>query len=112
MHELGIVMEIFELLDEIVQEQKLQSVHSITIEAGELCGIIPEYFSECWKVARLGGAYESTEMKLIVIPALARCSCGNEYELNTCSRICPECHKTDYEIIGGRDFELKEIEAI
>lgn len=111
MHELGIVLEIIELLDEIKEEQSLNRIKSLTVEAGELCGIIPEYFSECWKVARLGSGYDSTELKLTVIPAMAKCSCGNIYELNKCSRICPLCSKTDYAIIDGKGFTLKEIEA-
>ena len=45
MHELSLVMGIFDLLDEISEEQKLKKINSVTLEAGELCGIIPEYMA-------------------------------------------------------------------
>lgn len=111
MHELGVVLEIFDLVEEIMQEQKLKKVSSITVELGELSGIMPDYFSECWKAARLGGAFNETELKLVHIPATARCVCGKEYEMTKNNRICPECHKTDYEIIRGREFMVLSIEA-
>lgn len=112
MHELGIVIEILELLDEIKEEQGLKEIRSLTVEAGELCGILPDYFSECWKAARISSQFENTQLRLKILPAVAKCSCGNVYELNTCSRICPSCHKTEYEIIDGKGFNIKEIEAI
>lgn len=113
MHELGIVLEIFELVEEIMEEQDLKKVSSVTIEVGELSGILPDFFKECWSAARLGSdVFNDTELIIEFKPAVARCSCGKEYELNKNSRICPNCKKTDYEIIDGREFMIKQIEAI
>lgn len=111
MHELGVVLEIFELVEEIMKEQDLKKVSSVTVDVGELSGILPDYFKECWNAARLSSVFEETEMILNVIPAMAKCACGEEYEVNTCERICPKCKKTDYEIIGGREFMVRQIEA-
>lgn len=111
MHELGIVIEIFELLDEISEEKNLKVIKSVNIEAGELCGILPDYFRECWKAARLGGKYENTELRLDILPAFARCECGNEFEMMKCSRICPACKKSNYTIISGKEFNITQIEA-
>lgn len=111
MHELGVVLEIFELVEEIMQEQDLKKVASVTVDVGELSGILPDYFKECWNAARLGSVFENTEMILNIIPATAKCACGEVYELNKCGRICPKCKKTDYEITGGREFMVRQIEA-
>ncbi len=111
MHELGVVLEIFDLIEEIMAEQDLKKVSAVTVELGELSGVLPDYFRECWNAARLGGIFEETELKLIIIPARARCICGEEYEMTKNSRICPRCHKTDYEIISGKEFNVLSIEA-
>lgn len=111
MHELGVVLEIFDLIEEIMKEQDLKKVSSVTVEVGELSGILPDYLKECWKAARLGGTFDETELKLVYIPATARCACGAEYEMTKNNRICPECHKTDYEVIKGREFMVLSIEA-
>lgn len=112
MHELSVVLEIFDLLEEIMEEQDLKKISTVTVEVGELSGILPDYFKECWKVARLDGTFENTELVLEYIPAVAKCTCGNEYEMTKNSRVCPNCHKTDYEILQGREFMVKQIEAI
>lgn len=111
MHELGIVLGIFELVEEIMQEQDLKKVSSVTVTAGELCGVLPDYFKECWKAAGVGGKFENTELIINYVPASARCICGTEYEMMKNSRVCPACGKTDYEIITGRDFTVDQIEA-
>lgn len=111
MHELGVVLEIFDLIEEIMKEQDLKKVSSVTVEVGELSGILPDYLKECWKAARLGGTFDETELKLVYIPATARCACGAEYEMTKNNRICPECHKTNYEVIKGREFMVLSIEA-
>lgn len=111
MHELSVVLEVFSLVEEIMTEQDLKSVSSVTIEIGELSGILPDYFKECWNVARIGGVFDNTELNLEFIPAVAKCTCGEEYEMQKNSRICPRCHKTDYEIINGREFMVKQITA-
>ena len=111
MHELGITLEIFELVEEIMEEQDLKKVSSVTIEAGELCGILPDYLLECWKAVAMGSAFEDTQLILQVIPATAKCSCGTVYEMMKNSRICPNCGKTDYKIVGGKEFNIKQIEA-
>lgn len=111
MHELGVVLEIFDLIEEIMAEQDLKKVSAVTVELGELSGVLPDYFRECWKAASLGGIFEGTKLELIIIPARAKCACGKEYEMTKNSRICPCCHKTDYEIISGREFNVLSIEA-
>lgn len=111
MHELGVIIGIFELIEEIMKEQQLKKVSSVTVEVGELSSIMPEYFKECWHVARIGGAFEKTQLILDFVPAMARCACGTEYEMQKNSRICPVCKGTDYEIIKGREFSVKQIEA-
>lgn len=111
MHELGIVLEIFEIAQEISQEQNLNKIESITVEVGELCGIIPDYFKECWNVARLETPFENTKLELLIKPAVALCACGKEFELNKNGRVCPYCDKTDYKIISGRDFIIKQFEV-
>lgn len=111
MHELSVVMEVFDLLSEIMSEQSLKKISTVTVEIGELSGILPDYFNECWKVARLDTAFASTDLILQFIPAVALCACGTEYEMTKNSRVCPACHKTDYTIKHGREFTVKQIEA-
>lgn len=111
MHELGVVLEIFDLVEEIMKEQNLKKVSTITVEVGELSGILPDYFKECWQAAKIGGTFDKTELIVEFLPAVAKCKCGCEYEMQKNSRICPDCRQTDYTVIRGREFMVKQIEA-
>lgn len=111
MHELSVVLSIFDLLEDIMKEQQLKKISRVDITVGELCGILPDYFEECWRAARLGSTFEETQLVINKKPALAKCVCGEVFEMQKNSRICPICKRTDYEIAGGREFDIEKIEA-
>ena len=49
MHELSIVTHVAKTLDEIAEENLLTRIGSVTVEIGEVSGIITDYFEDCWK---------------------------------------------------------------
>ena len=74
MHELSIVTYVIEQVDEIARENKLTDIQSVTLEFGEVSGIIPEYLSDCWKwYAKKTPLIEHTEFKYEIIPAITWC---------------------------------------
>lgn len=111
MHELGIVLQIFDVVEEIAKEQNLKKVSSVTLEIGEMSGIMSDYLFECWKAARLDSFFSQTDLIIENIPAVGKCSCGEEFQMMKNNRLCPKCGKSDYTIIAGRDFLIKQIEA-
>ncbi|MBQ4019984.1 MAG: hydrogenase maturation nickel metallochaperone HypA, partial [Erysipelotrichaceae bacterium] len=48
MHELSIVTHVAKTLDELAQESNLAKIGSVTLEVGEVSGIITDYFIDCW----------------------------------------------------------------
>ncbi|MGN0318389.1 MAG: hydrogenase maturation nickel metallochaperone HypA [Lachnospira sp.] len=51
MHELGIVMQIIKTVEETAKENDAASVASVTLEVGNMSGIIPSYMQDCWNMA-------------------------------------------------------------
>ena len=47
MHELGIVFHIIDSLEKIVVENKLSEVASVTLEIGEVSGVVDSYLKDC-----------------------------------------------------------------
>jgi len=109
MHELGVVLALFDTLEQIKSEQGIDDIKKVVLDVGEMSGILPDYLKECWNAARLDSLFEKTELELNLFPAIGKCSCGEEFELMQNSRICPACHRTDYEIIDGRQFDIDKI---
>ncbi len=51
MHELGIVFHIIKSVEDIGKQNELTKVSSVTLEIGEVSGVVPAYLTDCWKWA-------------------------------------------------------------
>lgn len=52
MHELGIVLNVIDRVEEIAKENKVKKVTKLTLEIGEVSSIVPSYFSDCFEWAK------------------------------------------------------------
>ena len=52
MHELGTIYYVIDTVEKLMVENDLKEVASITLEVGEVSGIIPEYLRDFWEYAR------------------------------------------------------------
>ena len=48
MHELSIVTYVIKQVEELAKENQLTKVSTVTLEFGEVSGIVPEYLIDCW----------------------------------------------------------------
>ena len=81
MHELGIVFHTIRTIENVVEEQGLTRVGSVTLELGEVSGAIPQELVSCWdwavnRTELLRGA----PLKIETLPAVTHCEgCGENY---------------------------------
>ena len=52
MHELGIVLNVIDRVEEIAKENNVKKVTKLTLEIGEVSSIVPSYFSDCFEWAK------------------------------------------------------------
>ncbi|MGI5985894.1 MAG: hydrogenase maturation nickel metallochaperone HypA [Clostridiales bacterium] len=110
MHELGIVMEIVRVVEDLAKEQDITEVDTIVLQIGELSPVVPKYIEECYPAAIDGTFMEKTKLEIEIIPGNAMCkNCGTVFNLLSRNGICPKCQKKEYEILSGKDFFIKEI---
>ena len=48
MHELGIVVHISRTLQQVAEENQVSKIGSVTLEVGEVSGIVHDYITDCW----------------------------------------------------------------
>ena len=48
MHELGIVTYVIKQVEDVMKQNDLTKVESVTLEFGEVSGIEPDYLVDCW----------------------------------------------------------------
>ncbi|MDO5444587.1 MAG: hydrogenase maturation nickel metallochaperone HypA [Eubacteriales bacterium] len=114
MHELGTIIYIIDTIEKLAVEEKLTAVGSITLEVGEVSGIIPDYLKDYWLYARKKSELlKETELKILDISAVTFCqNCEKTYSTVKYAKECPYCHSTDTFLITGNEFTIKEIEAM
>ncbi len=113
MHELGIVTHVCNVLEETAQENNLSSISSVTLEVGEVSGILQDYFTDCWEYFKVKKTLlEKCKLKIETIPAVTYCEdCHQEYETVKYGRICPHCQSENTYLLQGNECNIKEIEV-
>ena len=113
MHELGTVFYVIKEVEKLCEENGLTMVGSVTLQIGEVSGIIPSYIVDCWNWAVKETKYlKGTELKVEKIDAITYCtSCGKTYPTMQYAKICPYCKSEDTYLLQGNEYTIKEIEA-
>ncbi len=113
MHEVGTVLYVIRAVEDICAENSLTEVSSVTLEIGEVSGILPEFLLDCWQWAiRRTGHMKQAELKIETLPAVTLCeTCGEQYPTVQYAKICPRCGSEHTHLLRGSEYNLKEIEA-
>ncbi len=113
MHELGIVNYVVKQVESIAEENELKKIESVTLEFGEVSGIITAYLYNYWDwYTKKFPLFEGSKLKCETIPAVTWCdSCKKTYPTVEHGKICPFCGSGETWLIQGNEMNIKEIEA-
>jgi len=114
MHELGIVFYIIRDVKAAAEENKATEISSVTLQLGEVSGVVPEYLTDCWKWAtkKEGPILNTSELVIETIPAVTYCEdCKGEYPTVAHGKICPHCQSEHTYLLRGNEVMIKEIAA-
>ncbi len=114
MHELGTVFYVLDRVEELAKENDLTEVASVTLEVGEVSGIIPEYLIDCWQwaVKKRPPVLQKAELKIEKLEAVTYCEdCKQTYPTMKYAKICPYCKSEHTYLLTGNEYNIKEIEA-
>lgn len=114
MHELGIVLNVIDRVEEIAKENKVKEVTKLTLEIGEVSSIVPSYFSDCFEWAKKKTDYmEDTELEMIILEGLSYCrDCKKTYKTTEYEKKCPHCGSDNTYLVTGDEMRIKDIEVI
>ncbi len=114
MHELGTISYVIDTVEKLAVENELTKVGSITLEVGEVSGIIPRFLTDYWEYAKKKTSYlQDAELRIETIHAVTYCQdCGETYPTLQYAKICPRCQSANTFLITGNEYNIKEIEAM
>ncbi len=111
MHELGLCNEMVHTLEDLMKKEKLLHIEEITVEIGEITGVLPRYMEECWGPASEGTKLAGSKLKIEFIQAKAHCKkCGKSYLVSKYQK-CPFCGSEEKEFENGFEFEITQIKG-
>ncbi|MCQ2486988.1 MAG: hydrogenase maturation nickel metallochaperone HypA [Clostridia bacterium] len=113
MHELGIAFYIIDDVKEVVEKNNLTQVGSVTIELGEVSGVIPEYLEDVWNWAcEKHECMKGCKLNILKDEAVTFCEdCHETYPTVKYGKECPYCHSGNTYLVKGNGAVIKEIEA-
>ena len=114
MHELGTIHYVIDTVEKLAVENELTKIGSVTLEVGEVSGIIPRFLSDYWEYAKKKTTYlQEAELKIETIQAVTYCQdCGKTYPTVQYAKICPYCQSSNTFLVTGNEYVIKEIEAM
>lgn len=114
MHELGTIIYVIDTVEKLAVEHELKEVDSITLEVGEVSGIVPAYLEDFWLYARKRSQLlKDTDLKIETLKAVTFCeNCENTYSTVDYGKTCPYCKSGSTYLLTGNEYIIKEIEAV
>lgn len=108
MHEMAITQSV---VDAVCEHAAGRRVHSVTLEVGALCAIVPAAMEFCFGLATEGTVADGAMLDVTIRQGAARCrSCAARFVLDDPILLCP-CGSADVEVLEGRDMRILSMEV-
>lgn len=113
MHELGVVFHVIKNVKNVALENNIEKIKSVTLEIGEVSGVINEQLIDCWNWAKKREDMTvDAELIIETLKAVTFCEdCEQNYETVEHGKICPYCGSEHTYLVVGNEFNIKEIEV-
>ena len=113
MHEVGIIVHVAKTLKNVAQQNNVSKIGSVTLEIGEVSGVVESYLTDCWQYYRKKDSLiENSELKIEKLEAVTFCDdCEELYPTVRYGRQCPYCGGYNTWLAVGSECNIKEIEA-
>lgn len=111
MHELGIVFHIIRSVEEVGRQNDVHKVNAVTLELGEVSGVLEDYLQDCWTwAAARSEMLRGAKLQVAVIPARTLCeNCGCVYPTVAHGRTCPACGSGNTHLVQGDETMIRDI---
>jgi len=116
MHELGIVNYVVRQVERVAAENELTQIESVTLEFGEVSGIVTSYLIKYWKWYTDKDEHsllKGSELICETLPAVTFCNgCGRTYSTLEHGKTCPYCGSGDTWLKQGQEMNIREIAGV
>lgn len=111
MHELSILVETVRIVEEMAEEQNIDSIKAIVLQIGELSSVVPKFLVDYMPyVTENKPRFKDTTLEIEILPGMAKCQqCDTVFNVIENEGYCPKCRSYDKDLLCGQEFLIKEI---
>jgi hydrogenase nickel incorporation protein HypA/HybF len=112
MHELSIIANLFEIMEDKAKEKEAKRIVSVKLKIGALSGVVPELLRSAFDMYKKDTIAEEAEVDIETVPLKVLC--------RDCSRItstsedfvltCSHCGSSNIKTTAGTDMFLEKME--
>ena len=111
MHELSLAQEIIDIVEKSLPSKEDIIVNSIKLKVGKLSNVLPESLLFCFDAIKNDSSLLNASLDICIIPLIGECkNCKLKSEIEPPFFYCPVCNSQNFEICGGTEIEIEEIE--
>ena len=106
-----VVLDVVTQMDEFAESNNIPEIKEVVVEIGEASGVVPFFFQSCWDPAVARSKYLlNATLSIEEIPTVCKCrDCKEEFHPKSHPPVCPKCNGEAWDIIAGREIQIKEI---
>jgi len=111
-HEVSIMQEIFEIVNENILIHNIEKVTSVTLQIGEFSCVEAHALEFAFEAMSKDTPSENAELRIERVKAKALCSqCDELFEVSFTNKICPECGTFSNDIKEGYELVFHGMEG-
>ena len=111
MHELSIIANLFEILEEKAKEKKAKKIVSVKLKVGKLSGVVPEFLITAFDIYKKDTIASDAKLGIEEVPIKIYCQkCKAEMIKDDFVFICSECGSRELKILSGTELFLEKME--
>ena len=107
-------MHVTKQIEEIAKEKNVKQVLELTLEVGEVSGVVKEYFVDAFEWAKKRTEHmKDCKLNLVIIEGISYCQdCKKTFKTTEYGKTCPNCGSGNTYLVTGRDVIIRDIKAI
>jgi hydrogenase nickel incorporation protein HypA/HybF len=115
MHELPVTQSILDVVIRHARMNQVKKVHAINLAIGEMSDLQDEWIQKYFDYISKGTLAEGARLVIERLPVVFRCrSCAGDFQVDIRKMkevVCPSCGKNDLDLVSGREYYIRDMEA-
>jgi hydrogenase nickel incorporation protein HypA/HybF len=113
MHELSIIANLYEIMEEKAREQGAKKITFVKLQVGILSGVVPSFLETAFDIFKKNTMASDATLEIEKVLLKIRCeSCGAEKTYDELIYICTECGSAQIKILDGTELILEKMDLL